>query len=150
MGVGRPRAERWLTCWRVVQSHSPISEGSGKERYVFFSFPHIAIDAEGEVGAISRPGRPGASTACGALLGCLGNLKDKGAAEIPTCQHKHDELNPEFSILQSKLARRIQEDAVDEGALDLVQLTKIAEASISDDLEQLIELTTADTNADYR
>ena len=50
----------------------------------------------------------------------------------------------------SKLARRIQEDAVDEGALDLVQLTKIAEASISDDLEQLIELTTADTNADYR
>jgi len=134
---------------KAGMSHSPISEGSGKERYVFFSFPHIAIDAEGEVGAISRPGRPGASTACGALLGCLGNLKDKGAAEIPTCQHTHHELNPEFSILQSKLARRIQEDAVDEGALDLVQLTKIAEASISDDLEQLIELTTADTKADY-
>ncbi len=40
----------------------------GKERYVFFSFPHIAIDSDGKVGAVSRPNRPGASAACGALI----------------------------------------------------------------------------------
>jgi hypothetical protein len=40
----------------------------GKERFVFFSFPHIAIDSDGKVGAVSRPNRPSASSACGALI----------------------------------------------------------------------------------
>ncbi len=35
---------------------------------MFFSFPHIAIDSDGKVGAVSRPNRPGASAACGALI----------------------------------------------------------------------------------
>jgi hypothetical protein len=48
-------------------SHSPACV-AGRERYVFFSFPHIAIDSTGKVGVISRPNRPGASAACGALL----------------------------------------------------------------------------------
>jgi hypothetical protein len=43
-------------------------QDSGRERYVFFSFPHIGIDEQGEVGAISRPGRPKKSHACGAML----------------------------------------------------------------------------------
>ena len=38
-----------------------------RERYVFFSFPHIAIDMNGELGGIYRPNRPGRSCACGAL-----------------------------------------------------------------------------------
>ena len=47
---------------------------AGKDRYVFFSFPHIAIDSRGTVGNISRPGRPGPSAACGALKGAQGLL----------------------------------------------------------------------------
>jgi hypothetical protein len=38
-----------------------------RERYVLFSFPHIAIDMEGQLGGIFRPNRPGRSCACGAL-----------------------------------------------------------------------------------
>jgi hypothetical protein len=38
-----------------------------RERYVFFSFPHIAMDMEGQLGGIFRPNRPGRSCACGAL-----------------------------------------------------------------------------------
>ena len=49
-----------------------------KERYVFFSFPHIAVDSQGTVGNISRPGRPGPSAACGALKGALGEIQAKG------------------------------------------------------------------------
>ena len=45
-----------------------LLQASGRERYVFFSFPHIGIDESGEVGAISRPGRPKKSHACGAML----------------------------------------------------------------------------------
>ena len=52
-----------------------------KERYIFFSFPHIAIDASGKVGAISRPGRPGESCACGAMAGALGTFKAQGLSD---------------------------------------------------------------------
>nr|AXF41558.1 LCI450 protein [Chlorella sp. ArM0029B] len=54
-----------LTCGAIGMgagfSHSPVCDSSGKERYIFFSFPHISINAKGEVGPMSRPGRPGQS-----------------------------------------------------------------------------------------
>lgn len=40
--------------------------------------PHIGIDDSGEVGAISRPGRPKVSHACGALLKALSEVKADG------------------------------------------------------------------------
>jgi Limiting CO2-inducible proteins B/C beta carbonyic anhydrases len=60
-------------------------QGSGKERYVFFSFPHIGIDARGSLGAISRPGRPGASSACGALKAALADIQGSGLAASCSC-----------------------------------------------------------------
>lgn len=50
-----------------LPSSHPPSQEEGRERYVFFAFPHIAIDESGELGAISRPNRPGKSCACGAM-----------------------------------------------------------------------------------
>ena len=58
-------------------SHSPLCD-SGKERYVFFSFPHISINASGEVGPMSRPGRPGQSCACGALIKSWNEIRSEG------------------------------------------------------------------------
>ncbi len=55
-----------------------LPQTSGKERYVFFSFPHIGIDSKGVVGNISRPGRAGMSCACGAVIKCLGDIKAEG------------------------------------------------------------------------
>ena len=59
-----------LTCGvtgiKAGLSHSPVAVDDGRERYVFFSFPHIAVDEAGNIGAIYRPGRPGRSCACGA------------------------------------------------------------------------------------
>jgi len=82
-------------------------KSTGRERYVFFSFPHIAIDAAGNVGAISRPGRSGTSCACGALAKALGEFKAEGY----TCHCKipgvHDALDPEYSILKQRLARSV-------------------------------------------
>ncbi len=51
---------------------------NGKEHYVFFAFPHIAINSAGEIGAITRPGRPVKSCACGALQKSLIELKAEG------------------------------------------------------------------------
>ena len=47
--------------------HTTLLHDSGRERYIFFSFPHIAINSSGFVGSISRAGRPQDSCACGAL-----------------------------------------------------------------------------------
>ncbi len=68
---------------RQCSSQPPLPwlQSSGKERYVFFSFPHISIDAAGNVGVISRPGRPGASCACGALNQALIDIKQHGIAD---------------------------------------------------------------------
>ena len=78
-----------------------INPQSGRERYVFFSFPHIAIDSQvnltngcdqlvfyrhtesvigpqGSVGTIMRPGRDAKSCACGALRKCLGEFIEEG------------------------------------------------------------------------
>jgi hypothetical protein len=75
-----------LTCgvtgFKAGLSHAPVCADSKRERYVFFSFPHIAIDAEGHVGHISRPGRPEASHACGALLKVMGELRKEEDDEI--------------------------------------------------------------------
>jgi hypothetical protein len=65
-------------------------QGTGRERYVFFSFPHIGIDETGEVGAISRPGRAKKSCACGALAKCLNEVKADGLGRnfaIPGGRH---------------------------------------------------------------
>jgi len=62
----------------LSQTLPTYSQGTGRERYVFFSFPHIGIDDSGEVGAISRPGRPKVSHACGALLKALSEVKSEG------------------------------------------------------------------------
>jgi hypothetical protein len=51
---------------------------NGKEHYVFFAFPHIGINSAGEIGAITRPGRPNKSCACGALQKALIELKAEG------------------------------------------------------------------------
>lgn len=51
---------------------------TGKARYVFFSFPHIAISSKGIVGSIGRPGQDKTNLACGALIAALGQLKAEG------------------------------------------------------------------------
>ena len=64
----------------LTEKETRCLQGDNKERYVFFSFPHIAIDAQGKIGNISRPGRPGASSACGALKGALAEISANGIA----------------------------------------------------------------------
>ena len=135
-----------LTCGvtgvKAGLSHSPVSASSGKERYVFFSFPHIAIDAAGAVGAIARPGRPGGSCACGALDAALGDIRRDGLEANCLQPGLHDPLDPEYSILKQRLARRIRyEGLTDEQveALDLCEMTRVADRTITDDLEYLIK-----------
>lgn len=141
-----------LTCGTIGMnaglSHAPQAQGTGKERYVFFAFPHIAIDSTGELGAISRPGRPGVSCACGAMAGALNLFKTESPEKYHTQPgDQHDPMNPEFSILVHRLARRLTSD--DMPNMDLADITKVCEMVCSDDLEQLISEVVDTDKADY-
>uniref|UniRef100_A0A6U2J374 Limiting CO2-inducible protein B/C beta carbonyic anhydrase domain-containing protein n=1 Tax=Chlamydomonas euryale TaxID=1486919 RepID=A0A6U2J374_9CHLO len=130
-------------------SHSPTCN-AGREKYVFFSFPHIAIDGKGEVGAITRPGRDGKSCACGALAKCLGELKAEGYEAACRVPGEHDVLDPEYSILKQRLARRLRYEKADMSTMTLEGLTAVAERTITNDLEYLIEKSLIDPKkADY-
>jgi hypothetical protein len=128
-------------------SHSPTIRE--RDRYVFFSFPHIAIDGEGTVGSLVRPGRPGRSCACGALQKCLSEFHAEGYAQNCKVPGVHDPLEPEYSILKQRLARRLRYEGSDVSRLNLVSLTEAAERTITDDLEYLIGKTVDTSKADY-
>jgi len=133
-------------------SHAPQSEGLVKERYAFFSFPHIGVDSTGKVGSISRPGQPGASGACGALIAALGQIKDAGLAASCAEPGVHDARDPEYSILKQRLARRLKYEGTDDGEINemsLVDMTDVAERTITDDLEFLIKNSVDTEKADY-
>jgi hypothetical protein len=132
-------------------SHSPIVDGI--ERYIFVAMPHIAIEQDGSVGKIARPGRL-QSKACGAIYGVLkdllakatdGTLTDAQMAEWD----KMDPVEPEYSVLRSKLAKRLLKKNVQIDQLDLVTLTKEAQGLIEEELRALIRDTVDTQKADY-
>jgi hypothetical protein len=88
--------------------------------------------------------------ACGALAKCLGELKVEGVTP-DTCKVPgvHAPLDPEYTILKQRLARRIRHEKLDASALTLVSITEVAERTITDDLEYLIERAVDTTKADY-
>mmetsp|Transcript_31062 Transcript_31062/g.88102 ORF Transcript_31062/g.88102 Transcript_31062/m.88102 type:complete len:442 (+) Transcript_31062:581-1906(+) len=129
-------------------SHSPVSV-AGKARYVFFSFPHIAITSTGTVGTVGRPGQDQPNFACGALIAALGQLKAEGIEDNIKRVGTHIATDPEYSILKQRIARRMLKEDVDPEDIDLVDITKIAERQISSDLEYLISEAVNPEIADY-
>jgi hypothetical protein len=64
----------------------------------------------------------------------------------------HDAVDPEMSILKQRIARRLRHEGHNDDSvkdLTLVDVTKVAERTISDDLEFLISKTVNTDKADY-
>lgn len=125
------------TGFLAAQHHAPI-EG-GRERYVYYALPHIAIDVQGTLGNYYRPGRQKASHACGALVAFQTELAD-GALQLAL-----DPDDMEQSVLKQRLLPRIRYGDVP----DLLSLTRIAHAVILEDLERMIQLTVDPGRSDY-
>jgi hypothetical protein len=121
----------------AAMHHSPIVEG--KERYVFYALPHIAIDAEGHLGACKRAGREGESTACGALNAFQKELS-QGRLNLSI-----DETDIEQSLLKRRLLREIPYGHVP----DLLELTRIAQRVIQKDLEHVLNTIIDRSRSDY-
>ena len=100
-------------------------------RYAFFAMPHIAIDANGEVGVCHRAGQSQASSACGALVSFRSEMLG-GRLSL--------ELDPD-DVVQSLLKQRLFRQVPYGDIPDLVGLTRMAHDAVLEDLERMITLT---------
>jgi len=126
-----------LTGLKASMHHAPNMDG--KERYVFYSFPHIAIDDSGTIGACRRHGREGESSACGAL----GAIQNELAAGSLTVGLDNEDI--ELSLIKSRLAKEITGSNVP----DLLELTKLVQKAIQDDLEAALSKAIDPGKCDY-
>ncbi|MBI4685705.1 MAG: hypothetical protein HY755_10955 [Nitrospirae bacterium] len=121
----------------AAMHHAPLVDG--KERYVFYALPHIAIDADAKLGVCRREGREGASTACGALAAFQ---KEMSGGKLNLLMDNED---VEQSLIRMRLLREIQYGKVP----DLLELTKITQAVIQADLENTIKKVVDTNKSDY-
>ena len=125
------------TGFLAAQHHAPNEEG--RERHVYFAYPHIGLNAQGHIGPTNRPGRRQTSHACGALDGFQKELA-KGTVNL--CLDPDDF---EQSLLKEHLFRKLKYGDVP----DLLGLTKIAQIVILEELERMIKLTVKPKKTDY-
>ena len=106
--------------------HAP-TEG-GRQRFVIYAMAHIAIDADGTIGRVERPGLPDPSSACGALVAFRNELRG-GTLEV-----EFDRYDTEQSLLKHRLLPLIGYGKVP----DLVDLTKLTVTAIEEDLQEIL------------
>lgn len=121
----------------AAMHHAPNREG--KERYVFYALPHIAIDVDGQFGVCRRTGREGESTACGALNAFQ---KEMTGGRLNLAMDNED---IEQSLIKIRLLREIPYGSIP----DLLELTKIAQVVIQEDLESSLKMVVDTNKSDY-
>lgn len=126
-----------VTGFQAAHHHAPNIDGI--EQYVYFAFPHIAIDEHGTPGNCRRSGRQTMSHACGALLKILEDCS-RGVVNLDLNQ---DDL--EQSLLMQRLFGRLGFTEIS----DLVTLTKVTQRIIREDLERMIQLTVEPSTTNY-
>jgi len=122
---------------KAAMHHAPNVEG--RERYVFYVVPHIAINEDGKSGFCKRRGIKEDTSACGALCLFLDELYS-GKLHI-----KIDEEDIEESLIKRRLIKEITYGDIP----SLLELTKITRKVIQEDLEHAIEKVVDTTKSDY-
>jgi hypothetical protein len=120
----------------AAMHHAP--HGNGKERFVFYAFSHIAIDADGRLGVCKRKGIP-ESVACGALNAFR---KEMAEGKLSVAM---DHSDIEQSLLKMRLMREIHYGTVP----DLLQLTLLTRQVIQTDLERELQAIVNMATSDY-
>lgn len=122
---------------KAAMHHSPVVKG--RERYIFYALPHIAIGEKGQLGVCKRIGRNEDSNACGALNVFLNELKGK------KLNLAMDNEDVELSLIRTRLMKEISYGQVP----NLLELTKIALKAIKEDIENALSKTVDTKHSDY-
>jgi hypothetical protein len=127
------------TGFGAALAHGPQLDG--RERYVFYAGPHIGIGSNGEPGVAEREGRQAPSTACGALLGLLGELREDRLGPV-------DDVD---DVEQGMIRRNVGGSYASLGAAvpDLFELTRRTHDVILDDIRRILASTIDPAKADH-
>lgn len=115
----------------AARGHAPLIRG--RRTFLVFGLAHIGVDDDGGLGRVQRPGVPGDSHTCGALLALADELRGD---DVHTSDYPYlDPYDPEQSRLRDRVAPRVPE-----GSADILTLTRIARELIDQDTASVIEL----------
>jgi hypothetical protein len=121
----------------AARGHAPIIEG--RRTFVLVGLTHVGIDDAGELGNCERPGVPGASHTCGALMALHDALL---GGETHTSDYPYlDPYDPEQSRLRERIAPRV----ADPGTIGLLGILHIARDLIGHDTDAALKLLRDDT-----
>eukprot|EP00904_Undaria_pinnatifida_P010298 jgi/Undpi1/6399/HiC_scaffold_20.g08880.m1 len=142
----------FISCGRTgfgaAHAHSPVV--NGRRSYVYFVAPHIAIDEQGMVGLVSRPGIEAKSSACGALCAFRAEV-ESGDVDMKL---KTEDI--EQCLLKQALGPHLKKGNLGNvlcgssySIPSLEDLTKLASKVIVSQLEDHIKATVDTTIANY-
>jgi hypothetical protein len=116
----------------AARSHAPIVHG--RRTFVLFGLTHVGVDDAGTVGNCDRPGVPGTSKTCGALIALHDLLR---GGDVHTSDYPYlDPYDPEQSRLRELITPRV----ADPQKIDLLSLTRIVRDLIDLDCDAVIKV----------
>ena len=116
----------------AARGHAPVVDG--RRGFVLFGLTHVGIDDAGVIGNCERPGVPGASHTCGALMALHDDLV---GGDVHTSDYPYlDKYDPE----QSRLRERITPRVSDPRDTSLLALTRIARELIDLDTDTVVKV----------
>lgn len=116
----------------AARGHAPLIDG--RRTFVLFGLTHVGVDDEGTIGNCERPGVPGPSRTCGALMALHDELT---GGDVHTSDYPYlDKYDPEQSRLRERIAPRI----ADPRRTDLLAITRIARDLIDQDSDAVIKV----------
>jgi hypothetical protein len=120
----------------AARGHAPLLDG--RRTFVLVGLAHIGVGETGEIGVCERPGVPGVSHACGALLAVADTLRKD---DVRTSDYPYlDPDDPEQSRLRERIAPRVARPA----QAELLELTRIARDLIDEDTAGVLDLLRQD------
>lgn len=136
---------------KAAMHHAPIVDG--KERYVFYTLPHIAMDEEGRIGVCKRQGREGDSVACGALNAFQKEISSEFGTPPPSPPLSKggikggmiDNEDIEYSLIKMRLSKEIPYGKIP----DLLELTRLTQKAIQEDIENTLSRVVDTKKSDY-
>lgn len=116
----------------AARQHAPVV--NDRRTFVLVGLTHVGVDDEGTIGNCERPGVPGTSKTCGALMALHDAIRggDAHTSDYPYL----DPDDPE----QSRLRERITPHVTDQQTVDLLDITRIARDLIGQDTDTVIQV----------
>lgn len=116
----------------AARQHAPIV--NDRRTFVLVGLTHVGVDDAGTIGNCERPGVPGTSKTCGALMAFHDAVR---GGDVHTSDYPY--LDPEDPE-QSRLSERITPYVKDPQNIDLLEVTQIARDLIGQDTETVIQV----------